>query len=79
MIGSSSLVVGSLINNTMLWHKRLGHVSEKGLLELSKQGLLGKEKLEDLEFHETCVYGQSSRVKFGMGIHRTKGTLDYIH
>ena len=30
---------------TRLWHKRLGHVSERGLVELEKQGFLGKNKL----------------------------------
>ena len=35
--------------------------------------------MEDLEFYETCAYGKSSRVKFGTGIQRSKGTLDYIH
>ena len=79
VIGSSSLVASTSMDNTMLWHRRLGHVSEKGLIKLSKQGLMGKEKLQELEFCETCVYGKSSSVKFGTGIHRTKGTLDYIH
>ena len=63
----------------MLWHKYLGHVSERGLTELMKQGLLGDEKFQELEFCETYVYGKSCRVKFGTGIQRTKGTLDYIH
>ena len=31
-------------NRTDLWHKRLGHVSEKGLDELYKRRLIGKEK-----------------------------------
>ena len=58
LIGST--VVGSIsavttINNIMLWHKRLGHVSERGLTELMKQGLLGDEKFQELEFCETCV------------------------
>lgn len=79
VIGSVSMVAGSTSTNTMLWHKRLGHVSHRGLTELSKQGLLGKEKLKEMEFCENCVYGKSSRVSFGVGKHRTKGTLDYIH
>ena len=32
-----------------------------------------------MKFCETCVYGKSCRVKFGTGIQRKKGTLDYIH
>jgi hypothetical protein len=31
--------------STHLWHMRLGHMSERGLEELSKRGLLGGEKL----------------------------------
>ena len=79
VIGSVSAVAGSSLNNTMLWHKRLRHVSQRGLTELAKQGLLGDGKLQELEFCDTYVYGKSSSVKFGTGIHRTKGTLDYIH
>ena len=79
IIGSVSAMAGSSLNNTMLWHKRLGHVSQRGLTELAKQGLVGDGKLQELEFCETCVYDRSSSVKFGAGIHRTKGTLDYIH
>ena len=79
IIGLVSSVVGPSLNNTILWHKRLGHVSERGLTELVKQGLLGDEKLQEMEFCETCVYGKSSIVKFGIGVQRTQGTLDYIH
>ena len=32
-----------------------------------------------MKFCETCVYRKSCRVKFGTGILRTKGTLNYIH
>ncbi|KAM6555575.1 hypothetical protein CsatB_002594 [Cannabis sativa] len=31
-------------SNAMLWHKRLGHISEKGLQLMSEQNLLGKDK-----------------------------------
>ena len=66
------------MNNAMLWHKRLGHVSHRGLTELAKQGLLGDKKLQEMEFCETFVYGKTCKVKFGIGVQRTKGTLDYI-
>ena len=79
IIHSISATTGSSLNNTMLWHKRLGHVTQRSLTKLEKQGLLGDEKLQEFEFCETCVYGKSSRVKFGARIQRTRGTLDYIH
>ena len=66
------------LNKTMLWHMRLGHMSERGLVELSKQGVLGVYKIEPLKFCEDCVLGKSSRVKFSTGIHNSKGTLDFM-
>ena len=73
------VVSNQKINKTMLWHMRLGHMSERGLVELSKQGVLGVDKIEPLKFCEDCVLGKSSKVKFSTGIHNSKGTLDYIH
>ncbi|XP_073153484.1 uncharacterized protein [Henckelia pumila] len=54
-------------DRTKLWHLRLGHVSEKGLHELSKQGLLGGDKIESLELCDSCALGKSKRVSFGQG------------
>ncbi|KAH9680944.1 hypothetical protein KPL71_026750 [Citrus sinensis] len=67
------------LNKTLLWHFRLGHMSERGLRELSKQEVLGEDKIEPLEFCEECVLGKSSRVKFSTGAHVSRGTLEYIH
>ena len=45
VIGMAATVVDSGNNPSVsLWHKRLGHVSERGLHELEKQGLFGSEK-----------------------------------
>ena len=59
--------------------RRLGHVSERGLVELSKQGMLCGDKVEKLNFCEHCVYGKTCKAKFGVGQQRTKGILDLIH
>ena len=64
---------------TQLWHMRLGHAGEKSLQTLAKQGLLKGTKTCKLEFCEHCVLGKQRRVKFGTGIHNTKGILDYVH
>ncbi len=46
---------------------------------LSKNDLLGGHKVKDFSFCEHCIFGKLHRKKFPKAIHRTKGTLDYIH
>ena len=62
-----------------MWHMRLGHMSEKGMKILEKQRVLGDDKIGSIEFCEVCVLGKSSRTSFKTVVHKTKGTLDYIH
>src|SRR5688572_33443490 len=54
-------------------------MSERGLLELSKKGLLGRQAIGSMEFCEHCVLGKQRRVSFKAAIHRTKSTLEYVH
>ncbi|KAG8473480.1 hypothetical protein CXB51_035660 [Gossypium anomalum] len=64
---------------TKLWHMRLGYMSENGMTELSKRGLLDGQGICKLNFCKHCVFGKQKRVRFTRGIHNTKGTLEYIH
>ena len=64
---------------TKIWPMRLGHKSQQGLDELSRRGLLCGQCTSKLDFCEHCVFGKQTRVKFSLGIHTTKGILDYIH
>jgi hypothetical protein len=50
VIGHASVTSVTPHNNSEFWHLRLGSFSERGLVELAKQGLLGKDKLDKLEF-----------------------------
>ena len=60
---------------TKLWHMRLGHAGGKSLKTLSDQGFLKGVKTCNLEFCEHCIQGKQTTVKFGIGIHNTKGIL----
>ncbi|KAG8480753.1 hypothetical protein CXB51_025439 [Gossypium anomalum] len=63
---------------TKLWHMRLGHMSENGMVELSKRGLLDGQGICKLNFCEHCVFGKQKRVRFTRGIHNTKETLEKV-
>ncbi|KAG8482954.1 hypothetical protein CXB51_021884 [Gossypium anomalum] len=79
--GDAVVASSSLSDNdiTKLWHMRLGHMSENGMVELSKRGLIDGQRICKLNFCEHCVFGKQKRVRFIRGIHNTKGTLEYIH
>ncbi|KAI9186582.1 hypothetical protein LWI28_018815 [Acer negundo] len=66
-------------DKTKLWHMRLGHVSERGLRELYRQGLLCGDSIGKLDYREHCIIGKQTRLKFSTGVHTSKGTLDYVH
>ena len=69
----------SVIDSANLWHKRLGHMSEHGLDELNKRGLLDGYTSEKSKFCEHCIFGKHKRVKFNTFVHTTKGILDYVN
>ena len=75
----TDVIVGTGGESTRLSHLRLGHMSVKGLKELEKQGVLEKDKIEELNFCEDCVYGKSTRNSFKHSTTKSIGILDYIH
>jgi len=78
--GSTAMSSSMLDSNVIkLWHMRLGHMSNKGMAILSKRGLLCGQGTGKMEFCEHCALGKQKRVCFSTGIHKTKGTLNYIH
>jgi hypothetical protein len=82
MLTDSVVVASSEIDQEdmmKLWYMRLGHMSERGMQILAKDDLLCGHKIKDLGFCEHCVFGKLHHSKFPKAIHKTKGTLDYIH
>jgi hypothetical protein len=80
-----STVVGGIVSvesesdYTVLWHMRLGHISERGMLELHKKNLLKGVKTCKLDFCKFCVLGKQNWVQFKTATHKTDGILDYVH
>ena len=75
VIGSAATATERVLSKTELWHMRLGHVSEKGFIELAKQELLCEDRMERLKFCEHCVYGKACRAKFNVGQQEQKVPL----
>ena len=60
--------------DTMLWHNRLGHMSEKSMKVLP--GL----KCVNMDFCESCVYGKQKRVSFmKIGKEKKSERLELVH
>ncbi|KAL0359383.1 UNVERIFIED_CONTAM: Retrovirus-related Pol polyprotein from transposon TNT 1-94 [Sesamum angustifolium] len=69
-------------DKTSLWHKRLGHISQKGLELLQKEGVL-IDKIEKLKFCDECVMGKQHKVQFPASQNpnpvSSSSILDYVH
>ncbi|KAK0589658.1 hypothetical protein LWI29_016911 [Acer saccharum] len=67
-------------NKVELWHKRLGHISEKGLTVLTKKNLLSDVKSTQLKKCAHCLAGKQNRVSFHSSPpSRKSGILDLVH
>uniref|UniRef100_A0A2N9GEX0 Integrase catalytic domain-containing protein n=1 Tax=Fagus sylvatica TaxID=28930 RepID=A0A2N9GEX0_FAGSY len=79
ILGGVAVVAESEDDDTLLWHMRLGHISERGMRELHKRNLLTGIKSCKLDFCKYCIMGKQCRVRFKTATHKTKGILDYVH
>ena len=61
-------LVGSVLrtetDKTILWHIRLDHLSDRGLKELHKQGLLCGDSISKIDFCQYCILGKQHRLAF---------------
>ncbi|WZZ51379.1 hypothetical protein YC2023_051486 [Brassica napus] len=58
-------------DETVLWHRRLGHMSMKNLQILARKGVINKRRIVVLEFRESCLMGKHKRLSFHIGRHDT--------
>ena len=62
ILGGVAAVAESKDDDTLLWHMRLGHISERGMRELHKRNLLTGIKSCKLDFCKYCIMGKQYRV-----------------
>ena len=59
-----TIVVTEVSTDTSLWHRRLGHMSEKGMKMLLSRGKLPKLKSIDFDMCESYILGKQKNVSF---------------
>ncbi|KAL6327870.1 hypothetical protein AAG906_026549 [Vitis piasezkii] len=67
------------LSSSMLWHKRLGHISRQRLERLVKDGVLSNLDFSDFETCVVCLKGKMTAKTRKEKIDRCGSTLDLIH
>ncbi|RVX08125.1 Retrovirus-related Pol polyprotein from transposon TNT 1-94 [Vitis vinifera] len=67
------------LSSSMLWHKRLGHISRQRLERLVKDGVLSNLDFSDFETCVVCLKGKMTTKTRKEKIDRCGRTLDLIH
>jgi len=67
------------LNKTYLWHCRLGHISEKRINKLHKEGYLDNYDYESYETCESCLKGKMTKSPFIGSGERASELLGLIH
>lgn len=67
-----------LNDDVLIWHKRLGHISKTGMIEMVKQNLL--PVTGSVEFNcESCILGKQTREPFASSETKSESILDLVH
>lgn len=71
-------------NNSMIWHRRLGHCGIKVLHELKKQDLISSgigtaDETEVLSNCKACDLGKMTNQTYRTSVFKSKGILELIH
>ena len=78
-ICQGELKVAHKENYVDLWHKRMGHISEKGLQILSKKSLISFAKGTTIKPCNYGLFGKQHRVSFQTSSERKSNILDLVY
>ena len=67
------------MNNTLLWHCRLGHISETKINKLYKEEFFDPYDYESLDTYESCLMGKMTKTSFSGHGERTSELLGLVH
>ena len=69
----------SSMNETYLWHLRLGHANQKRIQTLVDQDLLKGLDTESFSMCESCLEGKMTKRPFRVKGNRAKEALELVH
>ncbi|MCQ7016867.1 DDE-type integrase/transposase/recombinase, partial [Clostridioides difficile] len=69
----------SSMNQTYLWHLRLGHINLNRIQRLIADGPLGSLEVEDYPTCESCLEGKMTKRPFKAKGYRAKDVLELVH
>ena len=69
----------SKLNQTYLWHLRLGHINLNRISRLVRDGPLGSLQVEELPVCESCLEGKMTKRPFSAKGYRAKEPLELVH
>ena len=67
------------LNQTFIWHCRLGHINEKRISKLHQDGLLNSFDFESYETCDSCLLGKMTKAPFTGKGERATDLLALIH
>jgi hypothetical protein len=67
------------LNPTFIWHCRLGHINEKRIEQLHKDGLLSSFDFESFDTCESCLLGKMTKAPFTGHSERASDLLGLVH
>ncbi|KAE8730652.1 putative galacturonosyltransferase 6 [Hibiscus syriacus] len=79
LLEAEASVASCSSDSAMLWHKKLGHMSEQGMKVLVEQKLLPSLTKVSLPLCEHCITSKQHRLKFNTSNSRGKSVLELVH
>ncbi|WVZ00646.1 hypothetical protein V8G54_026715 [Vigna mungo] len=78
--GACHLIAVAMNESPNLWHRRLGHMSEKGMRMMHSKGKLPSLRSIEFDMCEDCILGKQKRVSFQRsGRIPKKESLELVH
>ena len=80
IVDEDMVVVTEAVNNSTMWHQRLGHMSEKGMKLMAAKGKQSSLKHVDVGACEYCILGKQKKVSFSRAGKTLKvEKLEFVH